>query len=915
MPENIFISYARTDGETHAQKFNTDLKALEYETWFDKDKDGGIQAGLAWQKAIQQGIDDCTVFVLVMTPASIQSNNCFAEWSRAMNQGKPILPLRMQPTDTSKPVDYDQLPLYIETLQYIDFVADFDAGWEELTHRLKQLDEENFKKRQDQARESHRILPAFAKGYLLTNPDDVPRLAEKFVGRETFKTQIEALLEHDKTVLLHGFGGVGKSAFASELTADKLANDNQPILWVEVGNAPIEGVFSAIGQVFGQQKEMILAKTDDEKIKLTRDLIRTHNIAQVVIDDAWNPAALTSLLKTLPRRKPIPVLITSRQRHIITGEMHPVDSLLPDDALTLLTFHMANNTKHEGADDLCQAVGYHPFMLEIAGKLLLQRDISPKRLLDDMDKTDLPNLSLPEGVAEVGRENMAKLLLQSLNALPDDLTRAVFLAFGAFPTPIASPEMLALYLNDDIEAMNREFFDTKYDDNPIPIHELSNLPQIEKSLNTLHQHGLVRRIPSETRDSYPYSIETYRVHDLAHAYGGGQNPDLSRMVSACLAYTWRHNQPNYVNFSALRPELENLVGASGQAMIQKRWQDAEQFAWNLYRGSQFTDYQGYYTESQTLLSQAAQAAEQRGDKQAQGGHLGNLGIAYDSLADYPTAIDYYQQILVIHRDIGDKKGEGSDLGNLGVAYNSLGDYETAIDYHKQALEISRDIGDNSAVGSILGNLGIAYNSLGDYQTAIDYHKQALELNHSIGNRKTEGDNLGSLGIAYHSLGDTHTAIDYYQQQLTIVEEIGNKRGKGTALGNLGLAYHSLGDYQMAIDYHKQALEISRDIGDKKGKGNVLGNLGLAYKSLGEREKALDYYQQSIAIQREIGDRQGVAIQSYNMGTLMNDLGRYAEAIPLLEESVALTKQMGQMHYLENRERELERARKGLAGGS
>jgi len=128
MPENIFISYARHDGESHANKFNTDLKALGYETWFDKDRDGGIQPGLAWQKEIQQGIDNCTVFILVMTPASINSDNCFAEWSRALGHNKTVIPLRMQPTNDSDPVEYNQLPLYIENLQYIDFVEDFDSG-------------------------------------------------------------------------------------------------------------------------------------------------------------------------------------------------------------------------------------------------------------------------------------------------------------------------------------------------------------------------------------------------------------------------------------------------------------------------------------------------------------------------------------------------------------------------------------------------------------------------------------------------------------------------------------------------------------------------------------------------------------------------------------------------------------------
>lgn len=104
MQEKVFISYARKDGESHAKKLNADLKAAGYDVWFDQDKEGGIPAGYAWQKAIQEGIDNCDVFLLLVTPASIQSNNCFAEWNRAITHKKTILPLKMKPTDGSEPV-------------------------------------------------------------------------------------------------------------------------------------------------------------------------------------------------------------------------------------------------------------------------------------------------------------------------------------------------------------------------------------------------------------------------------------------------------------------------------------------------------------------------------------------------------------------------------------------------------------------------------------------------------------------------------------------------------------------------------------------------------------------------------------------------------------------------------------------
>jgi len=409
---------------------------------------------------------------------------------------------------------------------------------------------------------------------------------------------------------------------------------------------------------------------------------------------------------------------------------------------------------------------------------------------------------------------MAKLLEQSLDELPDELTRAVFYAFGAFSTPSATPEMLALYLDETLDDTNETYSDAFWHNEPTPTIELENLKSIETALNTLHTAGLAGRIPAETQGGYPYSVLYYRIHDIAHAYAASQHPDPAKMVSACLAYSWRHNQPSHENFSALRPELENFMGASASAMVQARWGDVEQFAWNLYPigGSRFVNFQGYYLQAQILLERAAEAAGKRGDKRAQGGHLGNLGLAYKNLGDYAQAIDYHKQHLAICEEIGDKQGKGNALGNLGLAYYALGDTPQAIDYHQQRLAIAEEIGDKQGKGNALGNLGIAYEHLGDTPQAIAYHQQALAISREIGDKRAEGSILGNLGLAYEKLGDRETALDYYRQALDVGRQIGDRHGIARHLYNMALLLNDLTRYAEAIRLLEESLNLFRAMG-------------------------------------------------------------------------------------------------------
>jgi CHAT domain-containing protein/tetratricopeptide (TPR) repeat protein len=273
------------------------------------------------------------------------------------------------------------------------------------------------------------------------------------------------------------------------------------------------------------------------------------------------------------------------------------------------------------------------------------------------------------------------------------------------------------------------------------------------------------------------------------------------------------------------------------------------------------------------------------DRFGEGRVLGNLGVTYKSLGDYAKAIDYQQQSLVIKREIKDRLGERQSLLNLGVAYKSLGDYTKAIEYYQHSLAIAREIKDRLGEGQSLGNLGNAYDALGDYAKAIEYQQQRLAITREIKDRLGEGQSLGNLGLAYYSLGDYAKTIEYYQQSLAIAREIKDRLGEGQSLGNLGNAYYSLGDYAKAIDYHQQSLAIAREIKDRLGEGQSLGNLGNAYYSLGDYAKAIDYLQKTLAIAREIGDKNGEGMSLNNLGVALFKTGNLTQAEKTLRTGI------------------------------
>jgi tetratricopeptide (TPR) repeat protein len=640
-------------------------------------------------------------------------------------------------------------------------------------------------------------------------------LPHKLIGRDDLIAEINPLLDVGETVLLQGFGGMGKSALAATVAAGRI--NGRPVLWQRLGTETPDAAFEAITRPFNAQQAVAAAKAD-EKRSVVRGLLVQARVGLVVLDDAWDGETLNAVLRAIPQT--VPILVTSRHRYPV-GKIIRVDELPPDKALEVLEYYAGTPCRTDPkAADLCKLLGYHAFALEVAGRTMQSSDLIPSELYRRIH--DKPfEMQVPGEFSQEGRRTVANLLNASLTLL-DNETQAVFMGIGAFFDKQITPELLAIYMGQPIsDDDNGSSGVGARGPSPLPPNPPNNLPPgayadaplphrpmqraaVEKALEELSLRGLAEKIKADERN-----VTHYRLHDLAFAYAQASHnqENRHRALDACLLYIELHSEPNLVNFAALRPLVENLINAADWAMSRGLYAEVERFAWKLYADEtpRFLVLQGYLAQALSLLEKAAQAAEQAGNRWNQGAHLGNLGIAYAALGQYQQAIDYYQQALTIAREIGDRGGEGVALGNLGNAYASLGQYAQAIEYYQGALTISREIGDRRGEGNRLGNLGIAYTRLGQYAQAIEYYQQALTIAREIGDRLGESNHLNNIGALHEAQGDD--------------------------LAQAGKVAEAQGEYRLALDFFQLARAIFAEIGAQHWVQHVDRNIAIVQKKL------------------------------------------------------------------------------------
>lgn len=103
-----FISYSRVNKD-FATKLAKELRSSGYPIWFDQ---FDIPTGSRWDEEVERALHECSIFMIILTPASTASENVKDEIGYAIDHGKRILPILLEKCE---------VPLRLRRFQYVDF--------------------------------------------------------------------------------------------------------------------------------------------------------------------------------------------------------------------------------------------------------------------------------------------------------------------------------------------------------------------------------------------------------------------------------------------------------------------------------------------------------------------------------------------------------------------------------------------------------------------------------------------------------------------------------------------------------------------------------------------------------------------------------------------------------------------------
>jgi tetratricopeptide (TPR) repeat protein len=681
-----------------------------------------------------------------------------------------------------------------------------------------------------------------------------------FSGRSRELLQIERALLHRKLVVIHGFGGMGKTALAREaaewFTRTHLYDGACFVSFEQGGDATT--VLSALGSYLGvydghyNPNEIKTALARLEPVLQAKHIIVIADNLESILPNGeapLDPAERSQLWDVLLELTKMGsgVVLTSRDTAFGDGRLAPgnhirylsLQGLQSEDAYALASHVLADlgieraRAPYGELRELLAQLDHHPLAIQLVLPALRERSLTSIRA----DFTQLLPTFVDDAATGCNRSLLASLDY-SLRRLSEE-QRALLPRLAIFEGGANENELLAITQIPETGWARLR-----------PALEQAALLQAEQvhveiAVPFLHFHPvLLPSLRQEVGTQGEEEEEMALQERYAQRYAG--------LADYLHSESFQHPEPVY---ALVRRELPNLRKALEVLLQTGDMEDASVMA-DFLAG--FLNHLGQTRERDQLRRRVEQA----------------LAAASASRDGGLTRAEYLHEIGRAR----DEQGRG----NVRAAIARL----TSLLARIQALPEGTENGPGSfSHCSTLHELGSCLHGAGQLEAAESTLREALALSEALLEQKAKDHNvrglyanlLRDLGNVLTEQGQYGQAQAHYEQALQEHRVLQDTVNEAATLGNMGNLALGQQDYAQARLRYQQALEQFRAIGDPGSQAVTWHNLGRVAQEQQDWPEAERCYRESLALKERVGDTASAALTCNQLAIVAEGAGRPEEA--------------------------------------
>ena len=229
-------------------------------------------------------------------------------------------------------------------------------------------------------------------------------------------------------------------------------------------------------------------------------------------------------------------------------------------------------------------------------------------------------------------------------------------------------------------------------------------------------------------------------------------------------------------------------------------------------------------------------------------HKGN---AYQLIGELHEAIDAYFKCKEYAKKEGDENLSASILVSIADTYSMIGNSESAEKYYDESLILLRQVDDSISLASALLNAGDEYLKTKKFDKALLNFKESSEIFELKEYPVGMAYNKGNIGMVFAEQGRHELAKANINEAITILEEIEDYYPISVYLNAMSEIYVEQNDYTLALVYAERSLELAKkyNLKDQISEANL--QLSQLLEQSGNPQKAFDYYKDHIAFRDSV----------------------------------------------------------------
>lgn len=214
-----------------------------------------------------------------------------------------------------------------------------------------------------------------------------------------------------------------------------------------------------------------------------------------------------------------------------------------------------------------------------------------------------------------------------------------------------------------------------------------------------------------------------------------------------------------------------------------------------------------------------------------------------------------------------QKQQAKAINNKGYLAHETGDYPTAIYYYNESLMMQIALKDSFEVALLLNNLAGVYELIGNSQKTLDLNFKALALREALHDEIGIAQTCNNIGSIYDNLKKDSLALNYYHRSFNLRSKNNDIYGLTSSAHNISSIYIDMKMPDSASYYSNLSIHYCKQINHQMGLAYAYNNLGIVYANKGMNDSALYYYQLSNEAHTKINNKRGLSLSLTNIASM------------------------------------------------